>query len=59
MAGVLGLAPSLVLVEVDESHLGSQLEISDLVGYGGTYIAGTDDNDFSSVVHFSKTPCKS
>ena len=57
MAGVLGLAPSLVLVEVDESHLGSQLEISDLVGYGGTYIAGTDDNDFSSAVHFSKTPC--
>ena len=51
MAGVLGLAPGLVLVQVDEGDLGGELEVSNLVGYGGAYVAGTDDNDFSSVVH--------
>jgi hypothetical protein len=56
MAGVFSLAPSFVLVQVDQSDFRCELEVSDLVSNGGADVAGTDDDDFSSVVHVVKTP---
>ena len=58
VAGVESLALGLSLVEVDECDLRSELEVCDLVGNGGTDVAGTDDDDLSSVVHGKNTPHK-
>ena len=51
MAEVFCLAPSLVLIQVDQSDFRCKLKVSDLVGNGRADVAGTDDDDFSSVVH--------
>ena len=51
MAGVFRLAPSFVLIQVNQSDFRCELEVSDFVSNGRADVAGTDDDDFSSVVH--------
>ena len=56
MAGIECLTHSLVFVQVDERNLGCELEVSNLVEYSRSHIAGADDNDFSFVYEHNKIP---
>lgn len=56
MAGIESFAGSLVNVQIDESDFRSELEVCNLVRNGGTDVAGTNDDNLSSVVHDLFTP---